>query len=149
MADDCTISATCAYLAERIDGMSDDMAELAARADASLETVDTEADFLLALVNRYPGGWVTTEGGVLPSVAELVNRASNFPAGFAAWHFFEYEAAAARDTITLPGAVTGPVRVFINGVQLPVSDYSLASDELTLDDPLEPGDLLTVRAYGA
>ncbi len=140
MAQTCDTSSVCAEITAAL-------AALPAPAEAAVAAASVQARRLMDIVSRYPGAWIGTEAGDLPSLSELVNRLTALGVGLADWFFFEYEPSAARTVITLPGAPSAAL-IYLNGVLLPAGDYSLVGDTLTPDDPLDLYDLLTVRGYG-
>ena len=149
MADDCDITACCNAIQAALETVSPPIAQIPTDLGTTYSAVFAEAQPLLNLINWRAGGWIPTAAGDLPSLAEIVQRIANFGAGWAEWSFWEYDDSAARTAITLPATFTGPVRVRINSVPIPPSDYSLVTNTLTLDDALEHGDQLTIKSYGA
>jgi hypothetical protein len=125
------------------------LAALPDAAESAGDAAEAQATPLLDLVNAYPGAWVTTSAGDLPAVSTLLERITNLGAGLAEWRFREYDPAADRTLIILPGAVTAALtEIEINAVPLGPGDYSVSGDEITLAYALEYGDILTVRTYG-
>ena len=143
MANDCDISATQAAFVAAI-------AEESAAAAAAELAQRAEAAPLLALLNGYPGATVTQGADTLPVLADIVQRVSagHLGTGIAEWRYWQQSSPGAA-VLTLPAAVSlGTVE--LNGARLaPGTDYTLSGATLTLTHALEPGDLLTLRSYGA
>lgn len=138
-----TLDQCCSQLQTALDALGADTVTSVNDAVADLQPLDD-------IVNRAPH-FVQTPGGALPTLSELMQRVTNWSAGFHVWVFHE-KTSTTRTDITLPGAPADATKVVVslNGVRLAETrDWTLAGDVLTLTAPLDIGDTLQVRNYGA
>ena len=140
MADTCDITATRAAILAAIEAQ-------APAGEAARQAYAAAAEHLLTLVNAYPGVWVPTAGGDLPVLAEILGRIRN-PGGWWEWSYWEARAEPLA-ALVAPVALSGPWRASLNGALLGPDDISISGAAVTLSAPLEPGDLLTLKSYGA